>query len=89
MRLLYFGYALLFIWQFYILFIGQELFDWLAVDTLWVTMSSWWIIEGTEDLLYTWHDPKLKVLKMPKLLIMTIPLALIFGGAYHLIGILV
>ena len=73
------------VWQFYILFIGQELFDWLAVDTFWVTMSSWWIIPGTEDLLDTWHDPKLKAFKMPKLLIVTIPIALIFGGAYYLI----
>lgn len=77
------------VWQFYILFIGQELFDWLAVDTFWVTMSSWWIIPGTEDLLDTWHDPKLKAFKMPKLLIATIPIALIFGGAYYLIGMLV
>lgn len=77
------------VWQYYVLFIGQELFDWLVVDTFWVTMSSWWIIEGTEDLLDTWHDPKLKALKMPKLLIMTIPIALIFGGAYYLIGMLV
>ena len=76
------------VWQFYILFIGQELFDWLAVDTFWVTMSSWWIIQGTEDLLDTWHDPKLKAFKMPKLLIVTIPIALIFGGAYYLIGML-
>lgn len=76
------------VWQFYVLFIGQELFDWLAVDTIWVTMSSWWMIEGTEDLSYTWHDPKLKALKMPKLLIMTIPIALIFGGAYYLIGMI-
>ena len=77
------------VWQFYILFIGQELFDWLAVDTFWVTMSSWWIIPRTEDLLDTWHDPKLKAFKMPKLLIATIPIALIFGGAYYLIGMLV
>lgn len=74
------------VWQYYVLFIGQEFFDWFVVDTLWVTMSSWWIIKGTEDLLYTWHDPKLKALKMPKLLIVTIPIALVFGGAYYLIG---
>ena len=53
-----------------------------------VTMSSRWIIPGTEDLLDTWHDPKLKAFKMPKLLIVTIPIALIFGGAYYLIGML-
>lgn len=76
------------VWQYYVLFVGQELFDWLVVDTFWVTMSSWWIIEGTEDLSYTWHDPKLKALKMPKLMLITIPLALILGGAYYLIGML-
>ena len=77
------------VWQFYVLFIGQEFFDWFVIDTLWVAMSSWWMIKGTEDLSYTWHDPKVKALKMPKLIIMTIPLSLIIGGAYYLIGKLV
>lgn len=73
-------------WQYYLLFYGMEFFDWFAVDTLWVAKSSWWIIPGTEDLLHTWHDPKLKSSKMLKLLIITIPIAVIAGGIYCLIG---
>ena len=76
------------VWQYYILFIGQEFFDWLVIDTFWVTMSSWWIIQGTEDLLSIWHEPKLKASKMPKLLIGTIPLAVLVGGIYYLIVML-
>lgn len=77
-----------YVWQYYVLFIGMEFFDWLVVDTFWVTMSSWWVIEGAEDLSYTWHDPKLKAFKMPKLLIVTVPAAALIGGIYYLIGML-
>lgn len=65
------------------------LWIWFVVDTLWVTMSSWWIIKGTEDLLDTWHDPRLKATKMPKMFVLTIPVALVIGGAYCLIGMLI
>lgn len=80
----YWDYA----WQYYVLFVGMEFFDWLVVDTFWVSMSSWWVIEGTEDLSYIWHDPKLKALKMPKLLVGAIPVAALIGGIYYLIGML-
>ena len=43
-------------WQFYILFLGAEFFDWLVIDTIWVALSDWWIIPGTEDLNDTWHS---------------------------------
>ena len=33
-----------FAWQWYVLFVGQELFDWFVVDVFWVTMTSWWIM---------------------------------------------
>ena len=43
-------------WQFYVLFLGAEFFDWLVIDTIWVALSDWWIIPGTEDLNDTWHS---------------------------------
>lgn len=72
------------VWQYYVLFMGQELFDWFAVDIWWVAMSDWWIIPGTEDLAYTWHDPKIKFLGKLKIIPAAIPLAVIVGGAYYL-----
>lgn len=72
------------VWQYYILFLGMEFYDWLAVDTIWVAKSSWWIIPGTEDLLDTWHSTKIKAFKMPKLVILSIPIAMIVGGICYL-----
>ena len=37
-------------WQYYVLFLGAEFFDWLVIDTIWVALSDWWLIPGTEDL---------------------------------------
>lgn len=76
------------VWQYYVLFYGMEFYDWFMVDTLWVAKSSWWVIPGTEDLLHLWHDPKLKSAKMLKLLVITIPVAVLVGGIYCLIGML-
>lgn len=72
--------------QFYILFYGMEFYDWFFVDTLWVAKSLWWIIPGTEDLLYTWHDTQFKSTKMIRLLFITIPFSLIAGSIYSLIA---
>ncbi len=72
------------VWQYYILFLGMEFYDWLAVDSIWVAKSSWWIIPGTEDLLDTWHSTKIKAFKMPKLVILSIPIAMIVGGICYL-----
>ena len=72
------------VWQYYVLFYGMELYDWLFIDTIWVAMSDWWKIAGTEDLLDTWHSVKIKAWKMPKLLIITLPISAIAGGLCYI-----
>ena len=72
--------------QYYILFLGAEFFDWLILDTIWVALSDWWIIPGTEDLNDTWHDVNIKKWKMLKLIPLSVPIAAIVGGLYWLIG---
>jgi len=59
--------------QFYVLFWGAEFFDWLFIDTFWVAMSDWWLIEGTEDLNDTWHNVNVKKWKFVKLITFAIP----------------
>jgi len=76
-------------WQFYVLFLGAEFFDWLVIDTIWVALSDWWLIPGTEDLNRTWHSVHVKQWKMVKLIPASIPLAAIVGGLYWLIGRLI
>ena len=73
-------------WQFYALFLGAELFDWLAIDTIWVALSDWWLIPGTEDLNDTWHSVRVKQWKMLKLVPFSIPLVAVVGGLYWLVG---
>lgn len=75
--------------QFYVLFLGAEFFDWLFIDTFWVAMSDWWLIEGTEDLNDTWHNVNVKKWKFVKLIPFAIPLAAIVGGLYWLIGLII
>ncbi|SCW51156.1 hypothetical protein SAMN02910456_01529 [Ruminococcaceae bacterium YRB3002] len=73
-------------WQFYVLFLGAEFFDWLVIDTLWVAVSDWWIIPGTEDLNDTWHSVNVKKWKMVRLIPFSIPLAAVVGGLYWIVG---
>lgn len=73
-------------WQFYVLFLGAELFDWLAIDTIWVAMSDWWLIPGTEDLNDTWHNVHVKQWKMLKLIPVGIPVAAIIGALIWAVG---
>lgn len=73
-------------WQFYVLFLGAEFFDWLVIDTIWVALSDWWLIPGTEDLNDTWHSPRIKRWKLLKLIPFAIPLAAVAGGLYWLVG---
>lgn len=70
------------VWQYYVLFMGQELYDWLVVDVWWVAISDWWIIPGTEDLNHLWHDPKIKFLGKIKLFFVAIVFAALVGGIY-------
>ena len=72
--------------QFYILFLGAEFFDWLVIDTIWVAMSDWWLIPGTEDLNDTWHNVNVKKWKFVKLIPFSVPVVAIVGGIYFLIG---
>lgn len=76
-------------WQYYVLFLGAEFFDWLVIDTIWVALSDWWLIPGTEDLDYTWHSAKVKRWKMVKLIPFSVPIAAIVGGLCWLVGKLV
>ncbi len=73
-------------WQFYVLFLGAEFFDWLFIDTIWVALSDWWLIPGTEDLNDTWHSVHVKQWKMLQLIPFSVPLAALVGGLYWLIG---
>lgn len=75
-------------WQFYVLFLGAEFFDWLFIDTIWVALSDWWLIPGAEDLEPMWHTPKAKAWKMPKLVFLAMPLAVIVGAVYWATGLL-
>ena len=70
------------------LFLGAEFYDWLFIDTIWVAISDWWIIPGTEDLLDTWHSTKVKRWKMLKLVVYGLPIAAIVGGLCWLAGLL-
>ena len=72
--------------QFYILFLGAEFFDWLFIDTIWVALSDWWLIPGTEDLNGTWHSVNAKKWKFVKLIPFSVPVAAIVGGVYYLAG---
>ncbi len=73
-------------WQYYVLFLGAEFFDWLVIDTIWVALSDWWLIPGTEDLNDTWHSTKVKRWKLVKLIPLSVPVAAIVGGLCWLIG---
>lgn len=75
-------------WQFYVLFLDAEFFDWLFIDTIWAALSDWWLIPGAEDLETMWHTPKAKAWKMPKLVFLAMPLAVIVGAVYWAIGLL-
>lgn len=76
-------------WQFYALFLCAEFFDWLVIDTIWVALSDWWLIPGTEDLNDTWHSVHAKQWKLVKLIPASIPISAIVGGLYWLIGRLI
>ena len=75
-------------WQFYILFLGAEFFDWLVIDTIWVALSDWWIIPGTEDLNDTWHSVRVKQWKMLQLIPFAIPVSALIGALYWGIKVL-
>lgn len=70
------------VWQYYVLFMGQELYDWFAVDVWWVAISDWWLIPGTEDLEHLWHDPKIKFLGKIRVFFMAVIFAVLAGGIY-------
>lgn len=73
-------------WQYYVLFLGAEFFDWLVIDTFWVALSDWWLIPGTEDLNDTWHSAKIKRWKMVKLIPFSVPIAAIAGSLCWVVG---
>ena len=75
-------------WQYYILFLGAEFFDWLVIDTIWVALSDWWIIPGAEDLNDTWHSVHVKQWKMLQLIPVAIPVSALIGALYWGIKVL-
>jgi len=78
-----------FVWQWCVLFMGQELYDWLVVDVYWVACTNWWLIPKAQDLEYLWHDPKIKFMGKIKLYIISPIAALIFGGLCYFISLLI
>ena len=76
-------------WQYYVLFLSAEFFDWLVIDKIWVALSNWWLIPGTEDLNDTWHSTKVKCWKMVKLIPFSVPVAAVVGGPCWLVGNLI
>ena len=69
-------------WQFYVLFLGAEFYDWLFIDTFWVALSDWWLITGTEDLDHIWHTTEAKKWKFLELIPFSVPLAALMGTLY-------
>jgi len=78
-----------FVWQWCILFMGQELCDWLLVDVYWVTCTDWWRIPEAKDLEYLWYDPKIKFKGKIKLYIISPIVALLFGGLCYCISLII
>lgn len=77
-----------FAWQWCVLFMGQELCDWLLVDVYWVACTDWWLIPEAQALEYLWHDPKLKFKNKIKVYIVSPVIALVFGGLSYCISLL-
>ncbi len=75
-------------WQYYVMFISAEFFDWLFIDTIWVALSDWWIIPGTEDLNHTWHSVEIKKWKWIRLFPVAVPIAAIVAGLYWLVTLI-
>lgn len=75
-------------WQYYVLFVGAEFFDWLVIDTIWVALSDWWLIPGAEDLEDTWHTTRAKRWKLLALLPASIPVAAFAGALCWLVALI-
>lgn len=78
-----------FVWQWCVLFMGQELYDWFAVDVYWVASTDWWLIPEAQDLEYLWHVPKVKLKNKIKAYIAAPVMALIAGGLYYCVSLLI
>lgn len=71
-------------WQCYLLFVLMELFDLFVIDVAWVAGTSFWDIDGTEDLRHLWHNPKEKIKKKGLgILVAGVPFALILAGVFY------
>ena len=76
-------------WQWCVLFMGQELYDWFVVDVHWVAGTDWWLIPEAQDLEHLWHDPKLKFKNKIKAYVAAPIMALIVGGLYFAVSLLI
>jgi hypothetical protein len=75
------------VWQTYLLFALMETFDCVVIDTLWVALSGWWDIPGTEDLRASYKDWRTRMrAKAPRIYLGGIPLAFILGGLFWLVA---
>ena len=77
-----------FVWQWWVLFAGQTLYDWLAVDVYWCCYTDWWIIPEAKDLIDSYLSPKTMTKGKIKLYIISPVIALIFGGLCYGISLL-
>ena len=74
-------------WQTYVLYALMETFDCVVVDTLWVALSGWWDITGTEGLRDSYKDWRTRMrIKAPRAYLGGIPLALILAGLFWLVA---
>ena len=73
--------------QSYLLFVLMELFDIVVIDTIWVALSGWWDIPGTEDLQDSYKDwqPRAEA-KLLRIALGGIPLAALMGGLFTLVA---
>ena len=68
------------VWQTYVLFALMEAFDCVVVDTLWVALSGWWDIPGTEDLRSSYKDWRARMrVKVPRIYLGGISLAFVLA----------
>ena len=75
------------VWQTYVLYALMEAFDCVVIDTLWVALSGWWDIPGTEGLRGSYKDWRSRMrAKMPRAFLGGIPLAFILAGLFWLVA---
>jgi len=78
-----------FVWQWWILIMGQELYDWFIVDVYWCCYTDWWAIPEAQDLIDEWAVPKNMHRKKIQLYLILPVFALIFGSLSYGFSLLI